>query len=594
MYPQGNDNLSARAVTRSRIVFAILATITAIFLVRLFYLQVIRYNYYHRVALSNQLAEYQIPAQRGIIEAHQGNAIVPIVLNQQLFTIYADPTMIKNPDQVASTLANVLGGSESAFATQLRAKDTRYVVLAKKVPGDKKDTLLKSKYPGLGAQGQDYRTYPDGALAGQVLGFVNNDGKGEYGIEQSLNKELSGTPGELKAVTDIHGVPLAADTGNILKQPVDGNNVVLTLDMGMQTQVEQILSQDVQKVKALSGSAVIIDPHSGAIKAMANYPSYDPSQYSQVSDPTLFENAAVSHPIEVGSIMKTLTASAALDQGVVQPNTTYYDPASWVVNGYKITNIEQDGGPGTQSIESILNLSLNTGATWLLMQMGGGQLDAKGRATWHDYMVNHFQLGKKTGIEQGYEADGYVPSPVNNGAGIDLTYANTSFGQAMTATPLQMGAALSSVLNGGTYYQPHLVDQTIAPNGITTTLKPKVVKSDVVSPKVGQELIPLMEGVVAQHAVNYPDLRFSSDYIVGGKTGTAQITQPGGGYYANLYNGTYMGFVGGDTVQYVVVVFVIKPNLPSWQYAGTAAAQPVFASLAHMLINDGYATPKTK
>lgn len=221
--------------------------------------------------------------------------------------------------------------------------------------------------------------------------------------------------------------------------------------------------------------------------------------------------------------------------------------------------------------------------------MGGGEINQKARDTWHDYMANRFLFGHATGIEQGYEATGYVPDPEDNGAGIDLTYANTSFGQAMTATPIQMGAALSAVLNGGTYYQPHLIDQTTDASGKTNSTKPKVVKSHVVGSQVSQDLIPLMQYVVQHHS--FSRSFDQTNYIVGGKTGTAQIAKPGGGYYDNIFNGTYMGFVGGDKVQYVIVVFVNRPTVGG--YAGTAAAQPIFGNLAHMLIDDSYVTPKT-
>lgn len=582
-----------RTIARSRLLFTLLVLVVGIFVVKLFYMQVIRYSYYHTAALSDQLAQHEIPATRGLIEAHQGNGVVPVVLNQTLYTMYADPTMIKDASKVAGTLASVLGGNEATYVAKLSTKNTRYTVLAQKVTQTQEAALLKPKYPGLGGIAQDYRTYPDGSLASQVLGFVDNSGDGEYGVEQYMNSTLAGTPGELKAVTDINGVPLAADSSNTLVQPKDGNNVVLTIDTGIQSQVESILAAGVQSSKGISGSAVVIDPNTGDIKAMANYPTYDPSNYGSVSDSALFENAAADSPIEVGSIMKTLTVSAGLDQGVIQQNTTYYDPASWTVDGYKITNIEQDGGPGVQSIGTILNLSLNTGATWILMQMGGGQLNQKGRDAWYNYMVNHFRLGEKTGVEQGYEATGYVPSPVNNGAGIDLTYANTAFGQAMTATPLQMAAAVSSILNGGTYYQPQLVDETVSSSGQASVNEPKVLEKNVVSSKIAPQLESLMEYVVQQHELNASYLKFSSDYMVGGKTGTAQIVKPGGGYDGKLFNGTYVGFVGGNKPQYVIVVFVIQPNLPSWQYAGTAAAQPIFAGIAHMLINGGYATPKS-
>lgn len=584
-----NTNTIAQTVKRLRIWYALLILVVIIFGVRLFYVQVIRYDYYKTAALNDQLKQYQIPATRGIISAHYNGSILPIVLNQQLYTLFADPTFIKNADQVADKITPIIGGKSSDYAQLMRTKNTRYVVLAKKLTVDQQKSIAALKYPGLGTTAIDYRTYPQGNLASQVLGFVNDDGSGEYGIEQAMNKQLDGTPGQLKAITDVNGIPLAASKDNIDIAPKAGSNVVLTLNVAMQQQMENILAKIFPSLKASGVSALIMDPYTGAVKAMANLPTYDPSQYYKVSDPAVFANGTVSQPIEVGSIMKTLTSSAALDQGVIKADTTYFDPASWVVDGFKITNIEEDGGPGVRSIADLLNLSLNTGATWLLMQMGGGQLDAKGRNIWYNYMVNHFQLGKLTGIEQGYESPGFIPKPADNGAGIDLTYANTAFGQAMTATPLQMAAALSSVLNGGTYYQPHLVDQIISADGKVTKTTPKVIAQHVVGPNVGSELIPLMQFVVENHYIRPP---FDQQaYIVGGKTGTAEIAKPGGGYYSNLFNGSYLGFVGGDKVQYVIAVFVDKPT--NGGYAGTAAAQPIFADLAHMLINDSYVIPKT-
>jgi cell division protein FtsI/penicillin-binding protein 2 len=582
---------SSQAVRRVRLLYALMACVIGVFLVRAFYLQVIRHDYYRKAALADQLKEYEIPATRGLIEAHSGNGTVPIVLNQMLYTVYADPSLVKQPDQVAQTLATSLGGNASDYQKQLETAHTRYVVLAKKVATDVKDSILKHKYPGIGAQENTYRTYPNGSLASQLLGFVNNDGTGVYGLEQALNDQLSGKAGQLKAVTDINGVPLAANTDNIETAPVNGNDIVLTVDTAIQKQLEGILQQGLKNAKSDNGSALIIDPNTGAVKAMANWPTYDPTNYASVSDPNVFNNASVSSPLEVGSIMKSLTTAAALDQGVIQPNQTYNDPAHWQVDNFNITNIEEDGGAGVKSIADILNLSLNTGATWELMQMskpGGTDITQKGRDAWYNYMVNHYRFGKLTGVEQGYEAPGSVPDP-DNGYARNLTYANTAFGQGMTATPLQMAAAFSAVVNGGTYYQPHLVDQTIDSTGKVTQIQPKVVEKNVVSPRVSQEIIPLLQNVVQHHFIVPPFNQ--NQYMVGGKTGTAQVAKPGGGYYDNEFNGTYVGFVGGDHPQYVIMVAVIQPH--NGGYAGTAAAQPIFASLAHMLIDNFGVAPKS-
>jgi stage V sporulation protein D (sporulation-specific penicillin-binding protein) len=591
-----NKNSVTQAVTRIRISYGLLLLVVFVYGFRLFYVQVIQYNHYREAAQSDQLKQYQIPATRGLIEAYEGGNILPIVLNQQLYTLYADPTFVKQPDQqLATKVAAIIGGSASQYASLMKTKNTRYVILGKKLTPNQSSKLLALKSPGLGTQEQDYRTYPQGSLASQVLGFVNDSGQGEYGLEQALNKQLTGTPGQVKAVTDANGVPLAASKNNVEIPPANGKTVVTTLDLSMQAQMEQILANEYQKTKSQGLSAIIMDPNTGQIKAMANYPTYDPANYQSVTNPNLFQNAAVSNAIEPGSTMKTLTTSAALDQGVIQPNTTFYDPAHWLVDGFNITDIEQDGGPREQSIASILALSLNTGATWMLMQMsdpGGTQINQKGINAWHNYMVNRFRLGQPTGIEQGYESAGYVPADDPNTPALALTYANTAFGQGVQVTALQMGAALSSVLNGGTYYQPTLVDQTIASDGTATINKPKVLEKHTVGPQIGGELIPLMENVVTTYLhEGFSYMSFSPNYLVGGKTGTAQIAQPTGGYYANKFNGTYVGFVGGDKPQYVIVVFNIEPNVSG--YAGSNGGQPVFADLAHMLINGSFVTAKS-
>lgn len=582
-----NTNTTTNVI-RIRVLYGALMFVMVLVGLRLFYLQIIKHDYYRTAALNDQLKQYQIPAQRGTIEAYSGNTTLPIVLNQQLYVLYADPQYIKNADDAGRKVAQVIGGDEARYAARMKTKGTRYVVLAKKLSPEQSKRLRALKLAGLGTVAQNYRTYPQGVMAAQLLGFVNDEGQGSYGLEEAFNAKLKGTAGELKAITDAAGVPLAASKDNVRTPAKNGDKLVLTIDLAIQQQVENILEQGMKDSKAEGVSAVVMDPTTGAVKAMANLPSYDPSRYFDVDNASLFQNPAVTNAIEVGSTMKTLTTAAALDQGVIRPETTYYDPASWRVDDFTITNIEEDGGAGTRSVRDILNLSLNTGVTWELMQMGGGQLNFKGRNAWYNYLTQHYMFGKKTGIEQGYESAGYVPKPEDNGAGINLTYANTAFGQAMTATPIQMAAALAAVVNGGTYYQPRLVDRTVAYDGTVHTHKPEVLKRNVVSQQTAAAVLPMMQYVVDNH--NFRPSFNQAVYSVGGKTGTAQIAKPGGGYYDNEFNGTYAGFVGGDKPEYVIVVFVHKPKIAG--YAGMAAAQPIFGKIAHMLINNSYVTPK--
>lgn len=575
-------------VQRLHLWYGAFLLVAAIFILRAFYLQVIRHDHYRQLALSSQLKEYQIPAERGVIVAHDGDGIVPIVLNQKLYTLFADPQYIKNPWEDARKIADAIGGDPKYYESQMKV-DTRYSILAKKLSKEQMEKIDKLELKGVGTRETAYRTYPQGQLAAQLLGFVNDDGEGKYGLEQALNSQLKGKAGELKAITDARGVPLVANKDNVVKEPVAGKRTLVTIDIAMQKQLEDNLKKGLDRAKSTSGDALIMDPNTGAILAMASYPTYNPSEFYKVSDPAAFTSGAVSSPLEVGSTMKPLTAAAALDLGVVKKDTTYYDPAQYSVDDYKITNIEEDGGAGTRSVSDIIQLSLNTGATWLLMQMGGGQLNQKGRQAWHSYMVDHYQFGKQTGVEQGYESGGTIPDP-NEGYGLNLQYANTSFGQGMTATPLQMGGALSSAINGGTYYKPRLIDGYIDSNGQLQAEKPTVVKAGVVKPSTSQTIKEIMQYSFEKNYKGYGMTTLPAGYTIGGKTGTAQIAKPTGGYYDDRFNGTFMGFVGGDTPQYVIVVRVNEPKIGG--YAGSKAAAPIFSDMATMLINNFNVLPK--
>ena len=313
-------------VTRVRIWYACLLLITAVFVVRLFYLQIIRHDYYQQAALRGQLKQYEIEPERGTILAHNNGGNTPIVLNQTLFTVYADPKFVKDIPATAIAVQKVLGGDAGEYEAKMKASPSRYEILAKKVTKEKRDELTALKLKGVGAQETNYRTYPQGQLAAQVLGFVNDEGDGQYGLEESLNELLKGKPGQLKAITDAQGVPLASNRDNIIKSPEHGKQLLLTIDLGMQQQLEDIIKQQVDETKSSKGSVVILDAQSGAVKAMANYPTFNPAEFSNVDDQSVFNNSVVTEAFEVGSIMKTLTSCSGTRQGVVSEIRSYFDP----------------------------------------------------------------------------------------------------------------------------------------------------------------------------------------------------------------------------------------------------------------------------
>jgi cell division protein FtsI/penicillin-binding protein 2 len=590
MQPPGRHRLTP--VQRIRIWYGLLVILFAIFLVRLFYLQVIRYDYYTSSALKTQLRQYEISPERGVIEVQNGNDRVPIVLNEPRFTLFADPVLISNPEEAAKAVSQIIGGGEKEYESKMQAKDSRYEVLAKRLTKEQRDALLKLELKGVLTKEVPQRTYPQGTLGAQLLGFVDDEGIGKYGLEQALDDVLKGSPGQLKAITDARGVPLAANKDNIITEPQHGERVLLTIDLGMQQHLETILKEGVESAKSSFGSAVIMDVRNGGVKAMANYPSYNPAEFYNVPSEHVgvFENAVVSTPLEVGSIMKPLTLAAALDQGVVNRDSSYYDKGFVKVDGATITNVEEAGGPGPRTMGDILQQSLNTGATWLLMQMGGGDINERARTKWHEYLTDHYQFGKLTGIEQGYESPGSLPNP-QEGFGLNIQFANTAFGQGMTATPLQMAAALSSVVNGGTYYQPRLVEGVgYDKESANIVSQPKIVRQNVVGAQASKDVRDLMEYAFSKNHRVYGMANLRPEFTIGGKTGTAQIPKPDGGYYEDRYNGMFMGFVGGNEAQYVIVVRVDEPKIGG--YAGSKAAGPIFVKIANTLLDNFSVTPK--
>src|SRR3990167_9998203 len=239
----GAEAAAPKSNRRLSVWYGLLILILAIFIARLFYLQIVRHDYYRAQALADQQKEYTIPAARGTIAAKSGSGSVALVLNEKLYTLYADPAFIKNATEAAAKVAAVTNADKAEYAKAMKTKNSRYVVLARRLGEDQKKKISDLKLPGVGTQAQQYRTYPQGSLAAQVLGFVNNDGQGTYGVEQALDKTLMGTPGKLKAITDAQGVPLAASRDNVQVDPKPGKDLVLSLDLGMQRQLETILKQ---------------------------------------------------------------------------------------------------------------------------------------------------------------------------------------------------------------------------------------------------------------------------------------------------------------------------------------------------------------
>lgn len=561
------------------VVFKVLLILIGIILVaRLFYVQIIRHDHYTALALSEHMKKFEIPATRGIVKLQDGTSETPIVLNEDRFDVYADPKYIDNADKTTDSLIGVLGGNKDDLRKKL-SSDSRYVVLAKKLTKDQVERVKRLDLSGVDAKSISTRTYPQGSLASQVLGFVNDDNSGQYGIEQYFNKDLSGQAGVQKAITDIKGIPLAVKSDNILQPAKPGEDITLTIDIGMQRMVEDVLKTGVESRQAIKGSAIIMDINTGAIKAMANYPTYDPGQYNKVTDNSVFSNIATSGSWEPGSVMKPLLMGAAFTEGTLNPSSTYQDAGFVQVADRKITN-SLPWGARTMSMQDIISKSLNTGAVFMLKSLGeSNDVNEKARTKWYKYMTENYHFGQKSGVEIAGEADGIIAGP-NEGSAVDVRYANTAFGQGVTVTPIQILAAYASLFNGGTFYKPTLLAST-GSGADKKTNEPKVLKTNVVSSQASAQVREITKVALE---VNNPGAK-RAGYNLGAKSGTAQIAGDDGSYQKDDYNGVYIGYIGGDMPQYIMLVRLDEPKTSASGFASTEASK-VWNEISNKLIDN--------
>lgn len=566
--------------SRSRVLLLGLLVIGGIFIVRLFWLQVIKHDYYVAEALKEQVTKFTLPAERGLIYARDGDKVVPLVLNEPVYEAYADPKEVKDAAKILEVMRRVAGGNLLDISKQLDDSDRRYVVMAKNLSKRQAELIKREELAGLGFKQTERRVYPEGQLASQLLGYVNADNQGQYGLEGALQKRLAGIPGELKAVTDVRRIPLTVGNDDVSTPAKPGENVVLNIDRNIQSYVENALKTGLKNARATEGSVVVMDPRNGHVLAMANHPTYNPAKYNEVKDYSLFQNKIVTDPYEAGSVMKTLTMGVGLDSGAVTPATTYNNTGYIQVDDRTIRNVEEDPINPHATMTDVLHYSLNTGVVFILQQMGDGQVNQEARNKLYDYFFKHYLLGQLTKIEQAGEQAGTIIPPTQ-AEGNNVRYSNMVFGQGMDVTMLQVAGALAAAVNGGTYYQPQLVGGILKEDGEITKKAPHIVRQNVLKP---QTSVILRNMIVEARRLGVFKGQDRPGFMVGGKTGTSQRIDAATGRYTDDNSiGSYLGFGGGKTPQYVIMVRVNDSKIPG--YAGTTAAGPVFTDISNWMID---------
>ena len=553
---------------------ALLLAFSAI-VVRLFQLQIIDNEKYLALADAEQMKRFEIPAQRGLIYAMDGKTPTKLVMNESIYTVFADPQMIKDDEksEIISKIKEVAGGNvRDGFESLLDKKESRYQILATKISRKQAEMIKESDFTGIGFQETSQRVYPEGQLASQVLGFVNSEG-GQYGIEGALNDELSGKDGQLKTVTDVSGVPLTIGSRDIDTPAEDGKNVVLSIDRNIQAQAEKILKNKLESSGAKDGSVIVMDPQTGKVMAMANYPTYNPAEFSTVTDVSVFTNGTTTSAYENGSVIKSLTMAMGIDTGVASPSDTYYNKDFVEIEDRTIKNAVL-GHTGMITFQAAMNYSLNTGMVEIASRLGGGQINKTARDTMYNYYHDRFGLGEKTGVEV-YEEKGTVISP-ENAEGNAVRYSNMSFGQGMNTTMIQTASAFSSIINGGTLYKASVINGEITSSGEYKQADAEVRQENVIKSTTSDQIRDVL--VTARNSVGTTnDL---AGYRVGGKTGTSQTIE-NGGYVDYQTIGSYLGFGGNNTPKFVIMVAVsgAGQNLQGVQDAG-----PIFTELSNWML----------
>lgn len=570
---------------RTDLIRVLLALCFILIVARMYDLQIISHRKYVDLAMSQQTMQNTIFAKRGEIYMMDGDNTTPVVMNEKVYTISVDPFLLRSKggqelkEDEAKIDQLVQGYAVNTWDKVFANEASRYAVIAKNVPYERARQIKEAKITGVYAQGSTKRVYPEGDLAAQVLGFVNADGKGQYGIEGSLNKELTGVNGILKTVKDVNNIPLTIGKNNVRVPAQDGKNVVLSIDRNIQKKTEDAIKATIEKFHVTNASAVVMNPRNGQILAMAGTPTYNPAEYAKVTDARAFQTDVTMSAFNPASVCKTFALAAAVDSGVMTPETTYNNTDLVTIDGWPIQNAIK-GHTGNISMQEVLTYSLNTGSIQALRLLGGSETEItyQGKEKLYDYYYNRFGLGKYTGIELA-ESKGTVIPPTDID-GTNARYANMTFGQSLDLTMIQVATAFSAVVNGGDYYTPTLVAGEIK-NGefVRDVLKERDHQA------IESSTSETMRKMLHTARLVFPNVKYYDEGVyVGGKTGTAQVVK-NGKYTFDETIATYIGYGARSETDYPEYVIMTKVWEDNRGLDGGMNAKPIFDEISQFMVN---------
>jgi cell division protein FtsI (penicillin-binding protein 3)/stage V sporulation protein D (sporulation-specific penicillin-binding protein) len=534
---------------RIRLLLAILLVALAATLARAVWLQGVRAEALGKMARSQHRQTVTIPAGRGTIFDRAG---VQLAIGEETTTIYANPRQVRRPRAVSVAAAKLLGLDANELYPQLLDRRKGFVYVQRFADPAQAAKLAKRGFGGLGFYPEERRSYPQRTVASQIVGYAGVDNRGLTGIEVRDDRILAGKPGKQTIIRDPFGRAIDVLSSTAERE---GRDVYLTIDHRIQAQAEQVMRETVARWHARGACAVVLDPKTGEVYAMAQAPGYDANDANRVPA-ALQRNRAVTDLYEPGSTFKLVTVTGALSEGLVEPSTQFVLPYSINVADRTIHDAELRSTE-TMTVAQILSRSSNVGAITLAERLGPARL-----ARW----IDKFGFGKATGVDFPGESSGLV-LPLARWSG--STIGNVPIGQGIAVTPIQMASVYAAVANGGEWVQPHLVDH-VAGRG-----REHVGRRRIISPRVNAQIRAMLADVVAQGGTG--TAAAVPGYTVAGKTGTAQKPDGHGGYSSSKYVASFVGMVPASKPRLVVLVMVDEPR---GQIFGGVIAAPAFAEIA--------------
>jgi cell division protein FtsI/penicillin-binding protein 2 len=515
---------------------------------RAVWLQVIKAPEYAAMALRQHRETVIVPAGRGTIVDRNGE---PLAIGKVATTIYANPRQVDEPQSLTLAAGRVLDADPAVLYPLLRDRSRGFVYLVRKADPRRAEKLEKLGYAGLGFYPEELRFYPQGPVAAQILGYAGLDNVGLEGLERSLEDTLSGTPGSQTVVKDPFGRALdVVET----RPETPGQDVRLTIDRQIQANAEEILAETVRRWSARSATAVVMDPETGEILAMATAPRFNANRFPTTRADRR-RNRAVTDTYEPGSTFKLVTVAAGLQEGIVNPRSSFRLPPTLKVAD---RTIHEAHARGTQrmTVRQIVEYSSNIGTITIAQRLGEGRL-----ASW----IDRFGFGKSTGIDFPGETGGFA-LPLEQWSG--STIGTVPIGHGIAVTPVQMARAYSVIANGGLLVRPHLIDR-IEGRDVSGRRARRVVSRDV-----AEQMLSMLRGVVVEGTGTEAAI---PGYTVAGKTGTTAKIDPDGTYSSSRYVASFVGLVPASKPKLVVMVMVDEPR--GGYYGGTVAA-PAFREIA--------------